>query len=405
MTVFKYKARSSEGKLVEGIKETNTAEHLASFLDRNGLILVSIEELESNEQKNPVFLKRSISRKDIAIFCRQMATMLKAGVTILTSIESIRGMTTKPALKKVLTSMSQKISNGESLSKTMAQYPKVFSNVFTSMVRVGEKGGHLEKVFEDMADYMEKVNNLRRDIKTASMYPIFVLGFMIFVFAGVMLFLIPALSNLFASFGAELPRPTQIAIGISDFFVGNIILILLFIALLVFGIYLIYRTERGRYNIDKMIISVPIFGDFVAKVILAQFFHTFGSLLDNGVPILESLDIAKKVVNNAPYRRSIELMKEEVTQGASLSEALKEAPLFTSMATTMITIGEQAGNVPDMLEKIYEYYTKEVVAIVEGLSSIIEPVLIVILGVMVGAFVIVMYLPIFQMAGQMMGGM
>jgi type IV pilus assembly protein PilC len=400
-----YKVRSIEGKIETGILQAESRKAVLNELAKRNLIPISVEE-ESKERK----VKKKDSKKgkvtlnDLAIFCRQFSTMIAAGIPIAESLYNISRITNNVNLKKTVKAVHSEIEGGSSLSRALEKYPKVFNKAFISLVIAGEEGGHLDKVLLGLASYLERTLKLKRKIKAASMYPIFIFAFTIAILGGMMIFIVPKFKELFDSFGADLPLPTKIIVGISDFIIAKIPFFIVLVVLSIFGLKQLYKNRKIRYTIDKYKLKLPIFGDLISKVILIRFFNTLGTLLSNGVSILSSLELSCNVTDNLLYEQSIDEVRSKLTDGAQLSAELSKYSHFPEMAVRLIMIGEKSGKTPEMMNKVSEYYDDEVNVAVDSMSSLIEPVMIVVLGFVVGIFIITMYLPIFKIAGSAFGG-
>lgn len=410
MAKYIYKARDTQGKLVEGVKYADSSREVVSALDQDALIAVSIEEVKERakkkekEKRKEVLKRGRISSKDIALFCRQMATMISAGVSIIEALEDIAMMVLNIRFRKVLKSLAKNIRKGTSLSEALSKQSRVFNRFFISMVRAGEESGNLDIVLDDLAKYLENAIKLRAKLKAASMYPLFIGGFFFMIVAGLVLFLIPRFKKLFASLGTELPLPTKIVMNVSELVIKNLPwVILIFIVFSVLAT-MVYRNKFGRYQIDKLTLKIPVFGILITKTVLTRFFQTLATLLKSGVDVVASLEIASKVINNMPAERIVDNIRIKIMEGSNLADEMSNYPFFPRMTVRMIAVGEKSGKIDEMLTRIAGYYNDEVDASVEGFSSLIEPVLIVFLGVVVGLFIIAMYLPIFKMAMGMMDG-
>ncbi|MFH1416139.1 MAG: type II secretion system F family protein [Elusimicrobiota bacterium] len=401
MSKYVYKARDKQGKLVEGIVQAETSREVVTALNSKELIAISVERVEDIAEKKKIkdrVSKKSLKTKDISIFCRQMATMINAGVSVIEAVTDIGQTAANLKLRQILRKVANDIKMGSSLSESLKRHPHVFNKVFTSMMLAGEESGNLDVVLLDLSGYLEATVKLRRRIKAASMYPGFVATFMLATVAGLVFFLVPRFKKLFASLGAELPLPTKIVMWFSDAAVRNIHWIILILAGLVFLVYSFYQTKVGRMRIDRFLLGIPIMGMIMTKVVFTRFFQTMATLLKSGVDIVASLEIAGKVVDNVYVEKLINNIRLKIMEGSTMSGEMNREAMFPRIAIRMTAIGEKSGKLDEMFMKISEYYNDEVDATVEGLSSILEPVLIVILGVVVGMFVLAMYLPIFKMA-------
>jgi len=387
--------------------EASSKKDLISILRSEGLVAVSIEDLSSGA--SPVLSKsfvRGGRRKrvridDIAIFCRQLATLVNAGVNLLEGIEDVSDMSVNPSLRDLLRKVASSIREGSTLSDAMSEH-KVFNKTLVAMVSVGEKTGKLAKVLSDLAVYLESAVKLQRQVKAASTYPIFVGGFFALVLLLLVLVIIPKFDVMFQSFGADLPLPTQMVMNVSNFVINNFILMIVLLVALIIGFKIFKRSPGGRYMYDKALFKLPIFGNIYTKIVLARFFQTFATLVKSGIDIIGSIDIAMKVPDNAYIEGVLTDVKEKVMEGNSLGDELSKHKIFPRMISRMTAVGEKSGQLDAMFEKITDYYTDEVNAAVSMLSSIIEPVLIVFLGFIVGIVVVAMYLPIFRLAFVMM---
>ncbi len=409
MTKFIYKARDRAGKLIEGVMPANTSREVVTALSSRDLIAVSVEEVkETVSRKKKVkervsIIRSGIRSKDIAIFCRQMATMINAGVSVIEAVEDIAAAAINIKLKNLLKKVAGDIKLGSSLSEALKRHPAVFNRLFVSMIRAGEESGNLDIVLLDLSKYLEATVKLKRKIRAASTYPMFIVVFMFVVMAGLVLFLVPRFKALFLSLGAQLPLPTRIIMGISDMLIMNTPWAVLFLCIFSFAFYFIYKTRKGRIQVEKCMLAVPVMGMIITKVILTRFFQTLATLLKSGVDIVASLEIAGKVVDNLCAEDVIEDIRLRIMEGGTLSDEMGKHKIFPRITTRMTTIGEKSGKLDEMFGKISEYYDDEIDATVEGMSSLIEPVLILVLGVVVGIFVIALYLPVFKMAMGMVG--
>jgi type IV pilus assembly protein PilC len=403
MPRYFFKARNAAGGLVEGTRNTGSEKELVALLRNEGLIVFSAsvaKEKVSRAVARGKNLKkgRAIRYQDIAIFCRQMATLINAGVSILDAIEDVADMVSSQRFQKIILSIATDIREGSSFSDAMRKHHKIFGKVFVALVATGEKSGQLAKVMTDLATYQENVIKLRRKVKAASAYPIFVGSFFGIVLIGLVLFIIPKFKAMFASFGAQLPLPTRIIMGISDFAMHNMLILFLLVAGAVAGFIMTNRTTPGKLLFDKFKLTMPLIGEIITKIAYARFFQTLSTLIISGNDIITSLDIAAQTTDNLYMEGIITSIRTKVTEGSTLSAEFAASAFFPKMVVRMTAIGEKSGKIDEMFWKLSNYYNDEVDAIVAVMSSIIEPVLIVALGLIVGIVVITMYLPIFNMA-------
>ncbi len=408
-SIFRYKARDPEGNLLTGKKEAETSKEVARMLNNDNLIAVEIREIKKTKKKKKkakkdIVLFGAVKDKEVAVFCRQFSTMIGAGVSVAEAIEDLSHAVDNPRFRNILKKILESVRSGSSLSEAFSRHSSVFSTIFVQMIGAGEESGKLSEVLNDLSLYLEKKVKLKGQLRSASMYPVFVGGFFLVILIGLVFFLIPQFRDMFDSLGAELPVPTQIVMNISDFLVHNIPYFIIALVASIIGFIAFYKTSTGRFMIDSIKLKIPLFGNITLRIILARFFQTLATLLKSGVDVVAALDVAAKVSYNARIEKKVEMMKEGIIEGESLSRELAKSGLFPRLTVSMTAVGEKSGSIDKMLVKISDYYTEEVDAEVEGFSSMIEPVLIISLGLIVGVFVITMYLPIFQMAGAMATG-
>jgi type IV pilus assembly protein PilC len=412
MGKFVFKARNREGGLVEGFRKANSEQEAIFSLKNEGMAVFFIDEVKEGAASRvvrEVIKQKSAARggrvnyQEIAVFCRQLATLINAGVSILDAVEDMSVMVQNRRFQKVLATIASDIKQGSSLSEAMKKYQNTFGRIFVSLVAAGEKSGKLGKILFDLAAYLEGIVKLRRKVQTASAYPAFVAIFFSLILAGLVLFLVPRFKMMYASFGAELPLPTRIVMGISDMMIRNTPIMIVLMIALILVVSFIYRSSGGRMVIDGLKLQLPIFGPIIKKIVLARFFQTLSTLVRSGVDIIACLDIASQVTNNAPVEKIILDMKNRVVEGSSLSEEIEKNKIFPKMIVRMTSVGEKSGKLDEMFAKLSDYYTDEVDATMANLSAIIEPLLIIILGIVIGVVVIVLYLPIFKLGLAVMG--
>lgn len=413
MTQFLYKAMDSTGKIIDGIANSSSKMDLISTLRAKNLVLLSVKEhhskgLYARLNDKVIALTTSKTGKvtidELAIFCRQMATLVNAGVNVFNAILDMSTMSQNKYFSRVLTVIAEDLRGGKTLSDSMAKYPKIFSNTFVSMIMVGEKSGKLPKVLTDLANFIEKSAKLRKKIKSAASYPIFIGCFFIIIMLALVLIIIPKFEAMFLSFGAELPLPTQILMTISRFILGNIHFLILFIILFIIAFKICMKVPAFKLAFDKFLFKIPVFGNIYLKMLFASFFQTLSTLIASGVDIISSLQISSKTVNNSYIRFVLKLIEDKVVSGEQFSEEMDKHFIFPKMVVRMTAVGEKSGQLSTMFYKITDYYSDEVDSIVASLSAIMEPILIVGLGFIVGTAVIALYLPIFNMASAMLGG-
>lgn len=397
MTDFAYTAKAQNGKTVSGVRTAESEMGLVSLLRKEDLTVISVAPAASMGKSGKA-KHGKVKVKDLAILTRQLAAMLEAGLPVLESLESIAEQIDNPTLSEVLLVVAGDIEAGSTFSQSLDKHDKIFSILFIAMVRAGEEAGALPQVLARLGDYLEARDALTRKIRSASAYPAFIAGFFIFAVAGIMLFLIPQFEGIFADFDMELPMLTKVLISMSRFIGRNLLWEFLALGAGGYAFWRWNKTPGGRRTLDALILRAPIFGKLVLKASVARFSRTLGTLMDNGVSVVAALDIVGSTSGNVIVREAIDNVGDGVVNGATISDKLSESPVFPKMVVSMVAAGEGAGNLPEMLDKVSDFYTKEVDAAVDALTSMIEPILIVGLGAIVTVVVLAIYLPIFQMA-------
>ena len=337
-----------------------------------------------------------VSPDTLATFSRQFATMISAGLPLVRALAILAGQTENVTLAKAVTRVRQDIERGSSLSRSLAEHPKVFDRLYVSMVRSGEIGGVLDRVLLDLASTLEKSASIRRKIRSAMTYPVAVLILVLLILTAMLLFIVPQFKAIFASLGGTLPLPTRILIDVSNLVVHAFIFVLIGIIIVVYLIRRYLQTPTGRRLRDNLALRVPILGKIVHKSAIVRFASTLASLMRSGVPLLEALDITKGTTNNLVFAEAIGEMQEGVRQGISLGTTMANHSVFPNMVTQMVAVGEETGEVDNMLDKVAAFFSEQVEAMVGALASLLEPLLIVVLGSVVGSMVISLYLPMFD---------
>ena len=389
--VFEWEGKDKGGKLVRGDMRANGENQVKASLRRQGITPVKIK-------KRRMYSGRSIKPKDLAIFTRQLATMMKAGVPLLQAFDIVGRGNNNPSVTKLLNDIRNDVETGTSLSTAFRKYPIYFDNLYCNLIEAGEAAGILDQLLDRLAVYMEKTEAIKSKIKSALMYPITVLIVAFVVVAVIMLFVVPSFKQVFASFGGELPAPTLLVIAMSEFFIKYWYLIF---GGLGGGIYFFLqswkRNEKLQAVMDRIMRKLPIFGNLVEKSCIARWTRTLSTMFAAGVPLVEALDSVGGAAGNIVYSDATIKIQQEVSTGTSLTAAMSNANLFPSMVLQMCAIGEESGSVDHMLGKCADFYEAEVDDMVAGISSLMEPIIIVVLGVVIGGIVVAMYLPIFKL--------
>lgn len=395
MPSFVYVAReTASGREIRSSVEAVTEQAaVAALLNRN-LLVVSIQEKIGKKGKTA---GGSVALADLVIFTRQLATMIDAGLAMVQSLQALADQTTNKVMRDVIRDVCTRVEGGDSFSEALQKHPKVFSRLYVCMVAAGEKGGLLAEILARLATYLENAARLRKKVKSAMMYPTVVTVVAILITIFLLVKVVPVFGEIFASFGAKLPAPTQFLIDISNLVKKWLVLVLVGGAGIVYGWLYFIKTPPGRQFWDSRRIKLPIFGSIAHKICLARFTRTLASLIRSGVPILEVLQIVSQTVGNVIMEKAIKVASSDIERGESISAALAKHPVFPSMIIRMITAGEQTGKIDNMLERISDFLDEEIETTLAGLTSLIEPILIVFLGVVIGGMVICMFLPIFKM--------
>ncbi|MBW8721256.1 MAG: type II secretion system F family protein [Polaromonas sp.] len=389
--VFEWEGKDRGGKQVRGEIRAGGENQVKSSLRRQGVLPTKIRKRKMRSGK-------SIKPKDIAIFTRQLATMMKAGVPLLQAFDIVGRGNPNASVTKLLNDVRTDVETGTSLSAAFRKFPLYFNALYCNLVEAGEAAGILESLLDRLATYMEKTEAIKSKIKSALMYPISVMVVAFVVVAVIMIFVIPAFKTVFSSFGADLPGPTMVVIAISEFFVAYWWLIFGGIGgSLYFFLQAWKRNEKMQKFMDRLLLKIPIFGALIEKSCIARWTRTLATMFAAGVPLVEALDSVGGASGNSLFADATEKIQQEVSTGTSLTAAMTNANIFPSMVLQMCSIGEESGSIDHMLGKAADFYEAEVDEMVAGLSSLMEPIIIVILGTLIGGIVVSMYLPIFKL--------
>lgn len=394
MPSFKYLARDQEARNVMGKITAENKTAVIEELRKHKFTIISITEVKESSLVKPTVQRKNVKKDDIVIFTRQLATMVDAGIPILQGLDALQEQTSHPFFKKTIANVRDDIQLGSSLSAGFAKHPRIFDSLFVNMVRVGETGGVLSTILDRIASYMEKTLKLQRKVQSALIYPCVVISMAIIITIVLMVKVVPTFASIYESFDQELPAMTQLLITTSNFLKRGIIFVIGVLILIVVALVRYHQTSKGGLALDKLILRIPIFGELLRKVAISRFTRTLATLVQSGVPILESLDIVGKTIGNRVLEQVVENVKNSVREGESIATPLGKSPVFPPMVTRMIAIGEKSGQLEKMLLKISEFYDDQVDAAVAGLTSIIEPIIIGFLGIVVGFIVIALFLPI-----------
>jgi type IV pilus assembly protein PilC len=364
-------------------------------LSRQGIVVSGIRE-KGKEAALPR-AGRKVPSKKVAVFTRQFSVMIDAGLPLVQCLEILATQQDHKSFQKILFQVRQDVESGSSLAEAMRKHPRAFDALYVNMVAAGESGGILDTILQRLSTYIEKAVKLKSQVRSAMIYPIAVISIAAIVVAVILLKVIPTFAALFAGLGAELPLPTRIVIMASNFLARYFIFIVILIGLGIYAFRAYYRTDNGRHVVDRILLGTPIFGEILRKIAVARFCRTLATLTASGVPILDSLDITARTAGNAIIEDAVYATRKSVEAGKTIAEPLRDAKVFPNMVVQMVAVGEQTGALDTMLNKIAEFYEDEVDAAVAGLIKLMEPLMIAILGVVIGGVVIAMYLPMFSL--------
>ena len=398
MAVFAYRGRSGAAA-VNGEIEADSRPAAVLALRAKGVVATAVEERKAKAAAaaSTPRLGGSVKAKDLAIYTRQFSTMVDAGLPIAQCLQILSEQSESKVLRDATARIASDVQGGATLAESFSKYPKAFDNLFVNMLAVGESGGVLDVCLQRLSTYIEKAAKLKRQVKSAMVYPITIISVACLVIIFMMVFVLPTFANMFKSMGAELPLPTKIVIWMSDMTRKYILLMLAAAGTAIYALKRYYNTDQGSMAIDTFMLKVPVIGMLIRKIAVARFTRTLGTLISSGVPILEGLMITARAAGNRVVEKSVMQARQHVTAGGTLAEPLKSSPVFPAMVVHMISVGENTGALDAMLNKIADFYDEEVDAAVAALTSLLEPMMIVFLGVSVGGIVIAMYLPIFKM--------
>jgi type IV pilus assembly protein PilC len=396
---FQYRVRDTTGRLLQGTLDGDSQNLVALKLREMGYVPIAIEEQGAKNLQRDLKipgLSDRISQKDVAIFSRQFATMISSGLSLNRALHILNEQTENKKLAGIVNEVRLDVEKGASLSMAIARHPKAFNRLYVAMVRAGETGGVLDRVLTQLAAIIEKQVELKRKIKSAMTYPVAVLFLVLLIVTAMLIFVVPTFETLYADLGGELPLPTRILLMVSGIVVKWAPVIVVAEVAAVFGFKKWLHSETGRAQWDTFKLKVPVFGKLVHKTVLTRFSRTFAVLLRSGVPILEALEITSETVNNTVAARAIKDTQGAIKRGESVASELARHPVFPPMVVQMLSVGEETGQVDSMLEKCADFYDQEIEATVDALTSLLEPLLIVVMGGAVGGMVVALYMPMFQ---------
>jgi type IV pilus assembly protein PilC len=403
MPVYAFRGRNVRtNESIAGERFSTSAQALAAALRREQISPLSIQE------KKPISFnfsfKKKVAQNEVAVFTRQFAIMLNAGLPLIQALDAIAQQHPNQAFRAILDQVRGDVEGGSTLSAAMARHPKVFDSLYTNMVAAGETGGILDTILQRLSSFIEKIVKLKRALRSALIYPSVILTIAIGVVAVILWKVVPVFATLFEGFNVELPLLTRMVIGLSHIIESYAIFFIIAVALGVVGLKAYYKTDKGRHSVDNALLKAPVLGPILRKIAVARFTRTLATLITSGVPILEGLDITAKTSGNAILEDVIYQLRARIEEGGTMADPMKTSGFFPPMVTQMVSVGESTGELDTMLVKVADYYEEEVDVVVANLLTILEPILMVFLGVVVGGIVISMYLPLFKLIKLLSGG-
>ncbi|MEK7871478.1 MAG: type II secretion system F family protein [Nitrospirota bacterium] len=399
MATFVWTGRTRQGSLQKGEVVAKNREEVVGLLRKQNILVTSIQQ-KSRELKLPIpGFGGKVTDKDIVVFTRQFATMIDAGLPLVQCLEILSTQTENKILAKAVADLRMDVEAGSTYADALKKHPKVFDDLYVKMVAAGEAGGILDTILSRLAKHIEKAMKLKKQIKAAMVYPITIMGVAVLVIAVLMIWVIPIFAKMFTDFGGTLPMPTQFVIDASNFMKSYAIFMVIGFGAITFAFKRFYKTENGRRIVDRFLLRLPVFGDLIRKAGVAKFTRTLGTLISSGIPILEGMAIVAGTSGNKIIEEALLTARQFISEGKTVADPLAKAKVFPPMVVQMIAIGEATGALDTMLGKIADFYDDEVDAAVTALTAMLEPMLMIFLGVIIGFIVIAMYLPMFKLAG------
>jgi type IV pilus assembly protein PilC len=403
MPKYIWEAKSRTGSVQKGVMEASSAAIVEAQLKKYGLSGISVKEEGRKFSLNLPGGGGKVQTKDLVVFTRQFATMIDSGLPLVQCLDILASQQDNKTFKTILYKVKEAVESGSTFADALGKHPKAFDDLYVNLVAAGEVGGILDTILNRLAAYIEKAMKLKKKVKGAMVYPTTIIAIAIIVVGVILVFVIPTFAKLFADFGGELPAPTRFVIALSDFSKKYILVIIALGFLIRYAILKYYATPKGRKVIDTLILRTPIVGPLVRKVAVAKFTRTLGTMISSGVPIMDGLEIVAKTAGNKVIEEAIYKVRQAISEGKTMADPLASSGVFPPMVVQMISVGEATGAMDTMLSKIADFYDDEVDDAVGALTSMMEPLLMVFLGVAVGGLVIAMYLPIFKLAGTVSG--
>lgn len=403
MPVYIYEGKTRQGNIVSGEMDAPNETVVTVMLRRQQIQPLKISPKPREFRLAIPFFKKKVKEKEIAVFTRQFGTMINAGLPLVQCLDILANQQPNRTFKDAILQIKKDVEGGSTLADALKKHPSIFDTLYINLIAAGEVGGILDTILNRLALYIEKSVKLKRKVKGAMFYPISILVVAVLVTMVILVYVIPTFQKMFADFGSALPAPTQFVINLSNFVRKNIYIIVFSVAIALFALRRFYKTERGKALIDRLLIKTPVIGPIIIKVAVARFTRTLGTMVASGVPILDALEIVSKSAGNVVIENAIIKTRQSISEGKTIADPLMETKVFPPMVVQMIGVGEATGALDSMLSKIADFYEEEVDAAVDALTSLLEPALMIFLGVTIGGLIISMYLPIFSLAGAVGG--
>ena len=398
MATFVWTGRTRQGNIQKGEVVAKSREEVVGLLRKQNVMVTSVQQKTREFSFSIPGFGGKVSDKDIVVFTRQFATMIDAGLPLVQCLEILSNQTENKVLAKAVGDLRMDVEAGSTYADALKKHPNVFDNLYVKMVAAGEAGGILDTILSRLAKHIEKAMKLKKQIKSAMVYPITIMGVAVLVIGILMVWVIPIFAKMFTDFGGTLPVPTQMVINASHFAQSYVVYIVVAFGAISYAMRMYYKTDNGRRVIDKILLRLPVFGDLIKKAAVAKFTRTLGTLLSSGIPILEGIAIVASTSGNKVIEEALLTVRQFISEGKTIADPLAKAKVFPPMVVQMIAVGETTGALDSMLGKIADFYDDEVDSAVTALTALLEPMLMVFLGVVIGFIVIAMYLPMFKLA-------
>jgi type IV pilus assembly protein PilC len=403
MPVFVYEGKNAQGQVQKGEMEGVSDAAIRILLRRQGITPTKVSPKGKGLSMNLSLGGNTVAEKDLVVFTRQFATMIDAGLPLVQCLDILSGQQPNPYFKKTIAKIKEDVEGGSTFAEALGKHPKVFDELFVNLVAAGEVGGILDTILNRLAAYIEKTMKLKKRIKGAMVYPGVIMTVAVGVITVLLVFVIPIFAKMFDDFGGDLPAPTQIVINLSEWLKRWILVIIVAVVVFAIAFKKWYQTPGGKKLVDKNVLKLPVVGDLIRKIAVARFTRTLGTMVSSGVPILDGLAITAKTAGNKTVEAAIMATRTSISEGKTIADPLQASGVFPSMVCQMIAVGESTGALDSMLNKIADFYDDEVDSAVGALTALMEPFMMVFLGVVIGGLVIAMYLPIFKIAGAVGG--